>query len=387
MKICQDQRFTYFQARVPETEYRVPITVINHTYMQRIFTLLLVVCCSLSLSAQPKLLNYYLPDINYNSDIPTPESFLGYQIGEWHISHDQQLMYMRHLASLSPRMELRQHSRTYEGRPLVHIVITSERNHARLDDIQREHVALSDGSNAGNVNLDNMPAVIYQGFSIHGNEPSGANAAPLVAYYLAAAQGPEIEQLLDNLVIIFDPSYNPDGLNRFASWANTHKNKNLTADPNDREYSEAWPRGRTNHYWFDLNRDWLPVQHPESQGRIQTFHDWKPNVLTDHHEMGTNSTFFFMPGEPTRVHPLTPKMNQELTAKIGEYHVKALNEIGSLYYSGEGYDDFYYGKGSTYPDANGCIGILFEQASSRGHLQETENGLLSFHFVYTYTHI
>ncbi|MCB0629470.1 MAG: M14 family zinc carboxypeptidase [Saprospiraceae bacterium] len=348
--------------------------------MQRLLTLLLV-GIGLSLAAQPKPLTYYLPDISYNPDIPTPEAFLGYQIGEWHISHDQQLMYMRHLAELSPRMQLRQHARTHEGRPLVHIIVTSERNQARIDEIQARHVALSDPASSAGLDLTDMPVVIYQGYSIHGNEPSGANAAPLVAYYLAAAQGREIEAMLDKLVVIFDPSFNPDGLTRFSTWANMHKNKNLTAKSDDREYHEAWPGGRTNHYWFDINRDWLPVQQPESRGRIKTFHDWKPNILTDHHEMGSNSTFFFMPGEQTRVHPLTPKMNQELTARIADYHAEALDKLGSLYYSGEGYDDFYYGKGSTYPDANGCVGILFEQASSRGHLQETDNGLLSFPFT------
>ncbi|MFN7120290.1 MAG: M14 family metallopeptidase, partial [Saprospiraceae bacterium] len=186
---------------------------------------------------------------------------------------------------------------------------------------------------------------------------------------------------LNEAVIIFDPCYNPDGFNRFASWANEHKNNNLTAISEDREYNEAWPRGRTNHYWFDLNRDWLPVQHPESQGRIKTFHQWKPNVLTDHHEQGTDATFFFMPGVPSRTNPITPPRNQELTGKMGDYHAAALDKIGSAYFTKEGYDDFYYGKGSTYPDANGAIGILFEQASSRGHLQESANGLLEFPFT------
>ncbi|MEM9837281.1 MAG: zinc carboxypeptidase, partial [Bacteroidota bacterium] len=108
---------------------------------------------------------------------------------------------------------------------------------------------------------------------------------------------------------------------------------------------------------------------------------WRPNVLTDHHEMGTNATFFFMPGEPTRVYPGTPAINQELTKKIGNFHADALDEIGSLYYSGEGYDDYYIGKGSTYPDMQGTVGILFEQGSSRGHVQESENGLLTFPFT------
>ena len=176
------------------------------------------------------------------------------------------------------------------------------------------------------------------------------------------------------------PSYNPDGLNRFASWVNTHKNQNLTPDGRDREYNEAWPRGRTNHYWFDMNRDWLVSQLPESQARVKSFHKWKPNILTDHHEMGTNATFFFQPGIQSRTHPLTPQMNQELTREIGTFHADALDKIGSLYYSEESFDDFYYGKGSTFPDINGAIGILFEQASSRGHLQNTDNGLLSFPF-------
>jgi len=150
---------------------------------------------------------------------------------------------------------------------------------------------------------------------------------------------------------------------------------------NDREYSEIWPRGRTNHYQFDMNRDWLPVQLPESKARIASFHKWLPNILTDHHEMGSNSSFFFQPGIPSRTNPLTPQMNQDLTKEIATYHAKALDKIGSLYYSEESFDDFYYGKGSTFPDINGSIGILFEQASSRGHAQETVNGILTFPFT------
>ena len=156
---------------------------------------------------------------------------------------------------------------------------------------------------------------------------------------------------------------------------------NLTADGNDREFHEVWPGGRTNHYWFDMNRDWLPVQLPESRARINTFHKWYPNVVTDHHEMGTNSTYFFQPGEPDRVHPLTPDLNQKLTAAFGKYHAEALDGIGSLYYSEENFDDYYYGKGSTFPDVNGSVGILFEQGSSRGHIQESENGILTFPFT------
>ena len=331
--------------------------------------------------SQPVSLNYYLPDISYDESIPTPQEFLGYQIGEWHISHDQQLAYMRELARLSPRVTLTEYARTHEQRPLIYLTITSEENHGRIDEIEAQHRALNTPGESADMEVSDQPIVLYQGFSIHGNEASGGNAAPLVAYYLTAGQSAEVQRTLDEMVILFDPCYNPDGFTRFSTWANMHKNKNMTPDPQDREYDEAWPGGRTNHYWFDLNRDWLLQQHPESQGRIETFHRWKPNVLTDHHEMGTNSTFFFMPGEPTRIYPITPQLNQDLTAEIGNYHAEALDEIGSLYYSGEGYDDFYVGKGSTYPDVNGCIGILFEQASARGHMQESANGILTFPFT------
>lgn len=324
-------------------------------------------------------LGYYLPDnVTYNSEISTPQEVLGYIPGEWHVTHDKLIEYMRTLARESDRISIENRGTTYEGRPLVLLTITSVNNHKNLDQIQADHLALTEGSTASTAN---MPIVVYQGFSIHGNEPSGSNAALLLAYHLAAGQGPDVEQLLDNTIILFDPSFNPDGLQRFAGWVNQHKSKNVNPDSYDREYDEVWPGGRTNHYWFDMNRDWLPVQLPESQARIETFHNWMPNILTDHHEMGTNATFFFQPGIPSRTHPLTPKMNQQLTREIGNYHAAELDKIGSLYYTEESYDDFYYGKGSTFPDINGSIGILFEQASSRGHAQNSDNGILTFPFT------
>lgn len=339
--------------------------------------------CSLSVFSQENSLDltYYLPqNVTYNPTIPTPKSSLGYEVGEWHVTHDKLVTYMHTLADASDRIAIENRGVTFEGRPLLLLTITAPKNHSNLENIRKNHLALTENS-SNSLPTNTMPIVVYQGFSIHGNEPSGSNAALAVAYYLAAAQGPKIDELLNNTVILFDPSFNPDGLQRFAYWANTNKSKNTNPDPNDREFDEVWPGGRTNHYWFDMNRDWLPVQLPESRARIETFHNWYPNILTDHHEMGTNSSFFFQPGIPSRTHPLTPLKNQELTAEIGTYHAKALDKIGSLYYSEEDYDDFYYGKGSTFPDVNGSIGILFEQASSRGHAQESDNGIITFPFT------
>ncbi|WP_018477311.1 M14 family metallopeptidase [Pontibacter roseus] len=327
-------------------------------------------------------LSYYLPkDATYNKEIPTPKDILGYNVGEWHISHDQLVMYVRQMAEVSDRISIEEYGRTHENRPLYLLTVTSPANHQNIQSIKEQHRKLTDPKASSNLDIKKMPGVVWMGFSVHGNEPSGTNASLLTLYHLAAAQGPEIDKLLNETIILIDPSINPDGLNRFASWVNTHRSKNLVTDPNSEEFAEAWPRGRTNHYWFDLNRDWLPLQHPESRGRLAKFHEWKPNVLTDHHEMGTNSTFFFQPGIPSRNHPLTPAKNYELTKKIAGFHAKALDKIGSFYYTEESFDDFYYGKGSTYPDVNGAIGILFEQASSRGHAQESVNGVLSFPFT------
>ncbi|MEO9887913.1 MAG: M14 metallopeptidase family protein [Balneola sp.] len=350
--------------------------------MKKVFLLLMSLFIGINASAQVTL-DYYLPDgVKYDSKIPTPKSVLGSEVGEWHVRHDQLVNYMYAVAEASDRVTISEYARSHESRPLLMLTITSPENHKNIEKLKREHVQLTDASVSGDLDISDMPAVITLSYSVHGNEPSGSNSSLVTVYHLAAAQGNEIENVLKNTIILIDPSINPDGLSRFAQWANQHKSlNNLVTDPASREYNEVWPGGRTNHYWFDLNRDWLLVQHPESKGRIAKFHEWKPNILTDHHEMGTNSTFFFQPGIPSRTHPLTPERNQRLTASIAEYHAEELDKIQSLYYSQESFDDFYYGKGSTYPDVNGSIGILFEQASSRGHAQESIHGIVKFPFT------
>ncbi len=339
-------------------------------------------CFSKGFSQSLYPLDYFLPDsLTYDDKVPTPQQVLGFDIGEWHLTHDQLVYYVRTLAQTSDRITIEEYGRTYEKRPLVVLTITSPSNQQNIKQIQKEHVQLSDPKSSANLDTDKMPAVVRLSYSVHGNEASGGNAAAVVAYFLAAAQGEAINELLDKTVVLLDPCINPDGFQRFSTWVNMHKSYELVTDPVSREFNEPFPRGRTNHYWFDINRDWLLLQHPESRGRVANFHAWKPNILTDHHEMGSNATFFFQPGVPSRNNPNTPLKNKELTETIGKFHAAALDAIGVLYYSEEGFDDFYYGKGSTYPDINGSVGILFEQASARGHAQETDNGILHFAFA------
>lgn len=342
--------------------------------------LLLLLIPSLFLNAQVGL-DYYLGDLSeYNKSIPTPLSVIGHEVGEFHISHDKLSHYVQEISRASNRVKLVNRGKSYENRTSWLMIITSESNHSRLEEIRKQHLELSNSKNK-DIDVSNMPIVVYQGFSVHGDEPSGSNASLPLMYHLLASNSQETIELLENTIILLDPSFNPDGLQRFSQWANSNKNQSLTADPNDREYNQYWPRGRTNHYWFDLNRDMLPNQLVETNAKVKTFTEWLPNILTDHHEMGTNSSFFFQPGVPERKNPLISDLNQALTREIGTYHEKALNSIGSLYYSEEDYDDFFFGKASTYPDANGSIGILFEQGSSRGHIQESVNGILTFPFT------
>ncbi|MDF2179246.1 M14 family metallopeptidase [Aliiglaciecola sp. CAU 1673] len=330
--------------------------------------------CSMLAQGQPSKASDYLPKgLTFDATVPTPESVLGYPVGQWHVRHDQLVHYMTLLAKSSPRVSIDEIGRTHEQRPLLMLKFTSKANQQRLDGLKEKHLqGLVEGD------VEDAPLVIWLGYSVHGDEPSGANASMLVAYYLAAAQGKEVEALLEKAIVLIDPSLNPDGLSRFAQWANMHKGQNLVADKVHREHVQAWPGARTNHYWFDLNRDWLLLTHPESRARIAQFHQWRPNVMADFHEMGTDSTYFFQPGVPSRKNPWTPDANVTLTNSLAKFHAAAFDKTGQLYFTEEGFDDFYYGKGSTYPDALGSVGILFEQASSRGHLQDSVHGPLAF---------
>lgn len=322
--------------------------------------------------------DYFLPETEFNKDIPSPETFFGHATGSWHHSPEQIVHYFKTIAEKSERMQWTEYGRSHENRPLIAGIFSHEDNLKNIEYIKEQHRKMLSRKESSQVSTDDLPAILFQGYSIHGNEQSGAHAAMWVAYYLAAGLSEDVEKLLKSTVILIDPCLNPDGSQRFTTWVNSHKSHTLVSDPASLEFSEVWPGGRYNHYWFDLNRDWLLLVHPESRGRIQMLQEWSPSVVGDYHEMGTQSTYFFQPGVPSRNNPLTPEMNFVLTEKMGKFHARALDSIGTLYFTKSNFDDFYYGKGSTYPEATGTVGILFEQASSRGHIQESIYGPRTF---------
>ena len=326
--------------------------------------------------------DYFLENFGpYDESIQSPEEFLGYEIGDQHTRHDLILAYFKYLSSISEKADLITYGKSYEGRTLTLLSISQTENLKNLENIKKEHLKSTMPGSIKTIN-ENLPVIINLGYGIHGNEPSGSEAALLTAYTLVASENKKITQLVTNSVVFIDPTLNPDGRDRHSQWANQYKSINLVADSNDAEHNESWPRGRTNHYWFDLNRDWLLAIHPESRGKLNWLHEWYPNVVVDAHEMGTNSNYFFDPMKPSAsVKPLIPKENVDLYPIFAKYYVKYMDSIGSFYYTKESFDETYPGYGSTYSDLQGGLALLFEQASSRGHVQETNYGKMTFGFT------
>ncbi len=346
--------------------------------MQKIICLFLL-CSLTSLQSQDYFLKKYEP---FQDDIPSPEEFLGYGIGERHTRHDLIVAYFKKLAEVSERVTFYEYGKTHEGRILSMLTITTPENLRNLDALKAQHLAFTD-PNRSPTNYDEVPVFINLAYNVHGNEPSSSEAALLSAYTFAASNATEIINYLSKAVVFIDPAINPDGRDRHTQWANSYQGSPLVADPQDAEHDEYWPGGRTNHYWFDLNRDWLLAINPESRGKLNWYHEWYPNVVTDFHEMGSQSTYFFEPMKTNgSLDPIMPKENYEdLNSMFGAYYAKALDSIGSLYFTKEVFDGTYPGYGSSYPDLQGGLGLLFEQASSRGHKQTTAFGEITFPFT------
>jgi hypothetical protein len=227
----------------------------------------------------------------------------------------------------------------------------------------------------GQAAADAAPMVLWINFGVHGAETSGMDAAIPVLYHFAAAQGPAVEAQLNDAVMIFTVIFNPDGHARRINHVETFWSYAENTDPNDAAH-DLWVEARTNHYWFDLNRQWLLLSQPESQAWIRQWHKWKPMLSVDYHEMGSAAPYYFHPGEELRRNPLIPERARELTMGIARRHAAFLDSEARLYTTEERFDNFYIGKGSTYPQINGSLGILFEAGAARGGTVETERGLV-----------
>lgn len=327
-------------------------------------------------AAEP--LDYFLVDgVSYDQTVLKPAEIFGHDIGDQPVRHDLMVDYFMRLAEASPRISVEIAGYSHERRPILFFVATSPENHARIDAVRANHLLRTDPATAKRAS-DDMPVVTWLNYGVHGAEASGMDAAIPTLYHLAAAQDENTKAQLDNSVILITAVFNPDGHSRRVSWVTQYGSDLRATDPSHEIHNQYWPGGRTNHYWFDLNRQWLLQTQPESQAWLSKWHEWKPQVSADFHEMGTNSTYYFHPGVPTRIYPLIPSDSRKLAYEIAGYHVKWLDGQRKLYFSEEGFDNYYIGKGSTYPQVNGSLGILFEAGAQMGIAKKSEQGLKTY---------
>ncbi|MDH3748584.1 MAG: M14 family zinc carboxypeptidase [Gammaproteobacteria bacterium] len=321
--------------------------------------------------------NMYPADVRYDPDIPTPESVLGHEFGDEPVRHHKLIEYITRVAALSDRLSLEVIGYSHERRPILFVVATSPENHAHLNEIRTNHVALTEPSFEQPV-TDDMPVVTWINYGVHGAESSGMDASLPFIYHLAAAQGDGIENILGNSVVLVTAIFNPDGHSKRVAWFDAYGGQREIRDPAHIEHQYNWQFARTNHYWFDLNRQWLLLTQPEPRAWMRKWHEWRPNLTVDYHEMGSDQTYYFHPGAATRTNPLVPNEAERLMQATVKASEDFLDAEGRLYFHGERFDNYYIGKGSTYPLINGGVGILYEAAAALGRELETDNGLRTY---------
>lgn len=306
--------------------------------------LLAFTCVAFISSAQQKLLS--------------PKEFLGYELGERFTRHHRVVEYFRHVADVSPTIDLIQYGETYEHRPLVYAVIASSANYSNLEHIRQDNLkrtGLLEGTPSGKT------AIVWLSYNVHGNEANSLEASMWTLYELANPSNTKSQEWLKNTVVIIDPCINPDGRDRYANFYNQYGNIPPNPSGDAKEHREPWPGGRPNHYLFDLNRDWAWETQIESQQRLKVYNQWMPHVHVDFHEQSYNSPYYFAPAaEP--LHEVISNWQRDFQVMIGKNNAKYFDEQGWLYFTKERFDLFYPSYGDSYPMFSGAIGMTYEQA-------------------------
>ncbi len=295
--------------------------------------------------------------------LKSPEQFLGYALGKKFTPHHKIVQYFEQAAAASARrMKLENYGFTTEGRPLLLAIVTSEENFANLEEIRKNNLRLT-GLLKDNPGKTTGPAIVWLSYNVHGNESSSSEVSMQTLHELLNADNAVAAGWLKNTVVIIDPCMNPDGRDRYANWYNQVVGKRSNANPDAREHREPWPNGRSNHYNFDLNRDWAWQTQLESKQRMLKYHEWMPQVHVDFHEQSPYSPYYFAPGaEP--LHDIITPWQRTFQTTMGKNHAKYFDAKGWLYFTKENFDLFYPSYGDTYPLFNGSIGMTYEQAGS-----------------------
>jgi len=292
------------------------------------------------------------------AQLQSPDEFLGYELGERWTPHHRVVSYVNHVAENSDLATVHPYGTTNQHRELVYLVVTSAENHSNIEEIRLNNLRLT-GLQPGEA-TPNRKAIVWLAYNIHGNETSSSEAAMKTLYELVNPANLESKEWLRDAVVIIDPMMNPDGRDRYVNWFNGIVGSEMNPNPESREHNEPWPGGRSNHYYFDMNRDWAWQTQKESRYRIAIYQEWMPHVHVDLHEMGYNSPYYFAPAaEP--FHKVITDWQREFQTTIGKNHTRHFDEEGLLYYTREVFDLFYPSYGDTWPTYNGAIGMTYEQ--------------------------
>ena len=341
--------------------------------MKKTIILLSLAMLSAPVGAQPSPtelsgLSYdveFFEGTTYDPSVPTPESLLGYRIGDQAAFPAEIGRCLEAWAAASPRAELVEYARSHEDRALYYMILTSPENHARLGEIKAGLTRLADPRGLSGAEADRLmaelPGTAWLAYSIHGDETSGSDAALAVVYHLAAGQGDEVERLLDDLVVLIDPMMNPDGRHRFLQQIVEHRGAHPNVDDQSLVHAGYWPWGRTNHYGFDLNRDWILGVNPETRGRIRAASAWHPLLFVDAHEMGSQDSYLFAPARDPK-NPNVPGSRKRWNDIFAREQSEAFDRYQWVYYTGEWNEGWYPGYSDSWGEYRGAVGILYEQA-------------------------
>ncbi len=306
------------------------------------------------------------PGAAYDPAVPAPESLLGFRPGDRAAFPAEIERCLAVWTKASPRARLHEYARSHEGRALYVVIVSSPENLARIDDVKAGAGRLADPRGLSDADGDalvkSQPAVAWMAYSIHGDETSGSDAALAVLYHLIAGTGDDVARILEEVVVLVDPMQNPDGRHRYLQQVAEHRATAPNVDDQSLIHSGYWPWGRTNHYLFDLNRDWILGVNPESRGRIAAAGGWHPHLMVDAHEMGSQSTYLFSPQRDPR-NPHVPPWLPAWSATFAREQARAFDRRGWVYYTGEWNEGWYPGYTDAWGGFRGAVGILYEQAS------------------------
>lgn len=294
-------------------------------------------------------------------ELESPEQYLGYELGDQFTPHHKVLGYFKGVAEASPMVSYQQYGTTNEGRELGVVTVSTEQNHGRLEQIRTDNLKRT-GLMEGDVQGGTIP-IVWLSYNVHGNESSSSEAAMKTLYALVNPDRPDTKQWLENTVVMMDPMLNPDGRDRYVHWYKETVGEQFNAYGNAREHHEPWPGGRTNHYYFDLNRDWAWLTQKESRARLALYQQWMPQIHVDFHEQGYNEPYYFAPAAKP-FHNAITDWQRQFQFTIGKNHAKYFDENNWLYFTREVFDLFYPSYGDTYPIFNGAIGMTYEQGGS-----------------------